>query len=446
REEFGKGNDFCQKITYKVSGKAPEELISEFRNSYYPRIAVTVDMIATGTDIKPLEALIFMRPVKSRVLYEQMLGRGTRVIQPNDLMLVSSDARRKDRFVIVDAVGVTENPKFDTQTLERKRTVPLDKLLQSVALNAYDADTLSSLANRLARLAGRLNEREQYDIAALSGGMDLREMSRQLLDALDPDRQAAAAQAQFGTSEPTRAQVEQAAAGLMAEAVQVLADTPALRRRILDAQRRDELIIDESTRDVVREAGFNVEATERARATVESFRQFIEQNKDEIDALQLLYSRPYAQRQLTRQDIQALAEVLSRPPYNWTTEALWRAYAQVEKDKVRGVNSQRLLTDLISLVRHAVQLEDELAPYPELVQRRYQQWLADQAAAGRAFTPEQRWWLDRIAQQIGVNLEVTPEDFDYGEFFERGGRLAAMRALGREWLNILEEINRTLSV
>ncbi len=145
REEFGKGNDFCQKITYRVSGVSPEDLINSFRNSYFPRIAVTVDMIATGTDIKPLEALLFMRPVRSRVLFEQMLGRGTRIINPEDLQAVTPDAREKTRFVIVDAVGVVEQEKVDTQTLERKRTVSFEKLLEQVAWGATDADTLSSL-------------------------------------------------------------------------------------------------------------------------------------------------------------------------------------------------------------------------------------------------------------------------------------------------------------
>lgn len=162
REEFGRGNEFCQKITYRVSGVKPEELIAQFRNSYNPRIAVTVDMIATGTDIKPLECLVFMRLVRSPGLFEQMLGRGTRVINPTDLQAVTPDAQRKERFVIVDVVGAVEHPKAETQTLERKRTVPFDKLLEAVALGARDEDTLSSLAGRLARLAKGLTEQDEY--------------------------------------------------------------------------------------------------------------------------------------------------------------------------------------------------------------------------------------------------------------------------------------------
>ena len=115
REEFGKGNDFCWKITYRTTGRKPEELLQEFRNSYYPRVIVTVDMIATGTDIKPLEIVMFMRAVKSRNFFEQMKGRGVRIIDATDLESVTPGAKAKTHFVIVDAVGVCEQELADTK-------------------------------------------------------------------------------------------------------------------------------------------------------------------------------------------------------------------------------------------------------------------------------------------------------------------------------------------
>ena len=416
REEFGKGNDFCQKITYKVSGKSPESLIAEFRNSYNPRIAVTVDMIATGTDVKPLEILLFMRSVKSRLLYEQMLGRGTRVISANDLSVVTQDAPSKERFVIVDAVGVTENPKFDTKTLERKRSVPFDKLLNSLALGSYDADTFSSLAARLAKLEKKVSPQDDYDVATLAGGQTVREIANTLLDAIDPDRVGAALAEAQGVAytddfaeaiDPASAEYAAAAQELMEKTAPLLADNPDLRAKLVELQQRNEQVIDEITVDVLREAGYDADATARARATVESFQAFIVEHQDEIDALQLLFSRPYGQRTLTYGDIEELAQVLQQPPHSWTTERLWQAYAQLERDKVRGSGAPRTLTDIISLVRHAVQLEDELVPYQDVVRQRYEAWLQDQEAAGRAFTPEQRWWLDRIAEQIGLNLSIA---------------------------------------
>lgn len=447
REEFGKGNDFCKKITYRVSGVNPETLISEFRNSYFPRIAVTVDMIATGTDIKPLAVLIFMRQVKSRVLFEQMLGRGTRVISPTDLQAVTSDAPLKDRFVIVDVVGMVEMAKVDTQTLERKRTVPFDKLLEQVALGAHDEDALTSLAGRLARLERTLTPQAAYLIRTHSGGKSLRELAQALLDAIDPDAVDVGAglaptQAQPQGGQPQGLPLRDQ---LIGQAV-APCDSAPLRNALKDAQRRNEQVIDAVSIDVVREAAYSDDATAKAKATVESFQQFIAQHKDEIGALQLIFNQPYGARQLTYAQIKELARQLELPPNVLTTEALWRAYAQLEKDRVRGVGAQRVLTDIISLVRHAVQMDDDLVPYPERVRQRYDDWLAAQSAAGRTFTAEQRWWLDKIAEHVGVNVTIAPEDLDAGEFFNRGGRFGAMRVLGKEWQTLVNELNAALAM
>jgi len=441
REEFGKGNEFCQKITYKVTGVKPEDLIASFRNSYHPRIAVSVDMISTGTDIKPLEVLLFMRPVRSRVLFEQMLGRGTRVIGETDLQAVTPDTRHKTHFVIVDAVGVVEHPKFDTQTMERKRTVSFDKLLEQVALGARDDDALTSLAGRLARLGRKATPQDESEIAA-SGGRSLRDLANLLLDAVDPDRHLALARERTGRADPTPEEI----AAAQSELVQTAAapfDEPRLRNLLIAIHGRAEQIIDTVSVDRVLEAKFS---DEQARSTVESFQAFIEQHRDDITALQIIYSQPYAKQRLTYRQVKELAQRVEQPPQAWTTEALWQAYAQLERDKVRGVGAPRVLTDLVSLVRHAVQLDDELVPYPDRVRQRYQDWLAAQEAAGRAFTEEQRWWLDQIAAQVGVNLGVTADDFGYGELFQRGGWYAARELFGEELPELLEELNETLAV
>lgn len=160
REEFGRGNDFCEKITYRTTGQTPENLINSFRNSYNPRIVVTVDMIATGTDIKPLEVVMFMRAVKSRNFFEQMKGRGVRVINDTDFQAVTPDAKKKTHFVIVDCVGVCEQRLSETYPLERRRSVPLEKLLNAIGYGNTDRDVLSSVASRLVRLDQRLGESE----------------------------------------------------------------------------------------------------------------------------------------------------------------------------------------------------------------------------------------------------------------------------------------------
>src|SRR5208283_4535783 len=187
REEFGRGNDFCQKITSKTTGKKPEDLLNEFRNSYNPRIAVTVDMIATGTDVKPLECLLFLRNIRSLAYFEQMKGRGCRVIDPDALQMVTPDAKTKTHFVIVDAVGVCEEEKAATKPLDRKPKVALDKIMALVGAGAADADLVSTLAARLARLDRQLEPGQQQAIAQAAGGKDIHVLSATLLSSIDPD-------------------------------------------------------------------------------------------------------------------------------------------------------------------------------------------------------------------------------------------------------------------
>jgi len=151
REEFDQGNDFCKKITYQ-STEDPKSVLAQFRNNYNPRIAVTVDMIATGTDVRPLECLLFMRDVRSRNYFEQMKGRGTRVIEADDLKKVTPSAKAKTHYVIVDAVGVTKSVKTASQPLITKPGVSLKDLATGVMMGVRDDDTVSSLAGRLARL------------------------------------------------------------------------------------------------------------------------------------------------------------------------------------------------------------------------------------------------------------------------------------------------------
>ncbi len=274
REEFGKGDEFCQKITYRSTGKKPEDLISDFRNSYFPRIAVTVDMIATGTDIKPLEVLLFMRAVKSRLLFEQMLGRGTRVVSQTELQNVTSDAKAKDRFVLIDAVGIVDSELADPQTLERKRTQSIKQLLESVAMGVTDADTLSSLAGRLSRLAKRLGTAEQAEVKERSGGTHF-----------NGDGELSAGRDLIQIKFRIRSSANQ----LMDAAVRPLASNPDLRGRLTEMQSRHEQAIDDVSVDTVIEAGFTDEAS---RLLVQSFEEFIAEHKDEITALQIIYSIP----------------------------------------------------------------------------------------------------------------------------------------------------------
>jgi type I restriction enzyme R subunit len=454
REEFGRGDAFCQKITYKAERK-PEDLINDLRNSYYPRVAVTVDMIATGTDVKPLEVLVFMRNVRSANYFQQMRGRGTRVLKETELKSVTPDAERKTHFVIVDAVGVVEHPKIDAGTLDRKRSVSFENLLQRLAIGYRVDEELESLAVRLSRLEGEMTETEVAAVKVLTGGKSPRDLAADLLASVDPDhiveharilRRAQDADPDADPdAEPTAEQLDAAMMQLMDRAAAPF-NIPELRHQLTRVKQRSEMVIDTVSIDVLREAGFSEEDTERARRMVTSFREYLEANRDEITALELLYGQPYRRRELTLAQIEQLQQQIEMPPNAWTTETLWRAYAQLEQDRVRGVRAERVLTDLVSLVRHALEMEDELVPYPELVAQRYKQWLEDQETNGRQFDEQERWWLDKIAEAIGVNLNVTARDFHYGELFDQGGWPAARRVLGDELPALLDDLNESLAV
>jgi type I restriction enzyme R subunit len=434
REEFGRGNDFCQKITYRTTGRSPADLIQDFRNSFNPRIAVTVDMIATGSDIRPIEIVVFMRAVQSRVHFEQMKGRGVRVIDQDELRAVTPDALAKTHFVIVDCVGLADTALADTQPLDRRRYVSFKTLLEHVAAGGTDAEMLSSLASRLARLDRQCGPDDRHLIAEKSGGVSLAAINHAIVEALDPDNQVAEARKALGLSEdakPTEAQVKSAAEALLGQAVHPLATRPALRILLDELKRKFEQIIDEVSQDTLLVAGHSEEAREKARALVASFEQWIAEHRDELDALQFFYAQPYGQR-LRYQDIKALAEAIKAPPRQWTPEVLWRAYELLDRDRVRGASGRRLLTDIVSLLRYALHRDPELVPYPERVRERFDRWLAQQATQGRTFTDQQRHWLEMMRDHIATSLEIEPDDFGLTPFVETGGLGKAHEVFGKD--------------
>jgi len=447
RQEFGRSDDFCQKITYLTTGRDPKDLIQDFRNSFNPRIAVTVDMIATGTDIKPVEIVMFMRTVKSRLLFEQMKGRGVRVIDPTELQAVTPDAAAKTHFIIVDCVGATEAVLSDTQPMERAKTVPFKALLEHIALGGTDPDYYSSLANRLARLNLECGPKENQRIEAASGGMPLAEITKAIVAALDADLQEAEARQQFtlpADAQPTEQQLKKATAAILTRAAEPLATKPALRQVLLELKRLGEQTIDQISKDSLLEAGQSSEAKEKAQTLVQSFEKFIADNKDEITALQFFYSRPYRER-LKYDDIRKLAEAIQMPPRSWTAERLWNAYAMLERDKVRGASAARQLTDIVSLVRFALQQEDELVPYPDKVKARFSNWIAQQQNRERKFTPEQMRWLEMIRDHVATSVEITLDAFDYNPFSQQGGLGKAMQLFGKELRPLLDELNEALA-
>jgi len=438
REELGKGNDVIAKITYRPSGGIkPEQLLQDFRTSYYPRIAVTVDMIATGTDVKPIEMVVFMRMVRSRSFFEQMKGRGVRTIPDSDLQVVTPDAVHKDRFVLVDAVGVTETKLIETTPLERKRGVSLEKLLHQVALGQVSEDLVSTLASRLARIDSRIGPADREKLETLAG-RSLKSIEHGLIEAIDPDSQLAAAQTASGSAEPTEVEIAEAVAALFAQAVQPLAANPAFREHLINVQRTFDQVIDEISIDELTRAEFAVDARARAAETIKSFRAYLDEHKDEITALQVLYSRPYAKR-LTYRDVKELAEAIARPPHRWTPERLWEAYETLDASKVRG-SAGTVLTNIVSLVRFTLGDENELSPFPAHVEERFEAWLLQQENAGRTFTGEQLDWLRLIRDHLAASLSIEARELLDPPFSQRGGLGRARELFGQDLDGLLAEL------
>ena len=439
REVFGKGNDFAAKITYNA--RDPRRLLQDFRNSPTLRIAVTVDMIATGTDVKPLECVFFMRDVRSATYFEQMKGRGARTMPDADFQSVTPDAPQKTRFVIVDAVGVTEHPYVDAAPLDRDKTVTLKQLLAKVAALIIDEEGVSTLASRLARLDQQLNTVEKNELTSLAG-MPLAAVVKGMVDVLDPDRQAAVRIA----AEVRGEDPDEALRTLVLGAVEPLAASPELRSRILEIRAAHDLIIDENTPDTLLDA-YGVPDEDKARSIVESWTAYLTEHKDEITALHLLYTQD-GRAKVTYAELRELAERIKRPPYFWTPDVLWNAYAAIEIDldhpKVHKAD-RHTVTDLVSLIRYAFGQEPELVPYAKTVQERYEAWLLQQDNAGVHFTERQRWWLDRIADLIAQSAGITADDLDNTPFTERGGIDGATSDLGDATGEILEKLSEELT-
>lgn len=443
REEFGKGIDFCKKITYKTTGEDPESLIASFRNSYNPRIAVTVDMISTGTDIKPLECIIFMRDVRSRILFEQMKGRGARTISLTDLNAVTPDARHKTHFIIVDAVGVCESDKTESRPLERKRSIMFDKLLLGIALGDRDEDSITSLAYRLAKLDRELNEEDREEVRRIADGKSIKDMVNALLDSIDPDKKIEKAREIFKVDEPSEEQIKEAGRRLIDDACKPF-DDAKLRNLLIELRQRSEQIIDNISKDRVSYAGYDENAKDYDRLIINNFKKFIEEHKDELIAWQIIYNKPYARRKVTYEEIKRLADSINKPPYNLTPEQIWNAYERLEKDKVRSSNPHRLLTDIISLIRFAVGEYEILEPFEETVNRRFEEWLVKQERLGRRFTVEQKEWLVMIKEHIATSLSMSISDFEYTPFHGKGGIFKAYNVFGEELNALLEELNEVL--
>ena len=443
REEFGQGNDFCKKITYQAT-EDPKSVLAEFRNNYNPRIAVTVDMIATGTDVKPLECLLFMRDVKSRNYFEQMKGRGTRVLDADSLKKVTPSAKTaKTHYVIVDAVGVTKSCKTASEPIITKPHVPLKDLATGVMMGVRDEGTVSSLAGRLARLDKALDDKDQSRIAETAGGVHLHEIVRRLFDAIDPDRIEEEAVRAAGGAAPTDTQREQVRDKLVGHAANVF--TGPLINLIDGIRREKEQTIDHDNLDTVISQGWSGDAKENAEAMAKEFADYLEEHRDEIEALTIFYSQPARRSHVTYAMIKAVLNTLKTDRPKLSPLRVWRAYALL--DEYKGGDPANELTALVALIRRVCGIDPKLAPYADTVRRNFQNWILKRhSGAGEKFTGEQLEWLHMIRDHITTSIHIEREDIDMSPFDAKGGLGKMYQLFGTGMNRVIDELNEALAV
>jgi type I restriction enzyme R subunit len=447
REEFDERSDFCKKITYQ-SQDDPKTILSRFRNAYYPRIAVTVDMIATGTDVRPLEVLLFMRDVKSRSYYEQMKGRGTRTCSLEELRATGTPSARyaKDHFVIIDAVGVEQSQKTDSRPLEKAPGVSLKEVLQRIAVGDRSEEMLSTLANRLLRLDRQINHYEKQTFEEKAQGKSIPEVVRQLLYAHDPDTLesiAGAIRSEHAGAAPEKiaALIQQQQQAILEQAVAVF-HNPELRNFIVDVRRKYDQIIDTVNMDTVTKSGWVKDQQAEAEQLVRDFTAWIEEHQNEITALQIFYSQPYRRRELTFKMIKDLSEQIIRNKPLLAPLKVWKAYEQLES--VAGKPKDELIA-LVALLRRVTGLDAALTPFDKTVDKNFKDWVFKRQQGNAAkFTQEQMAWLHLMKDHIAASVHLEADDLDYTPFDALGGRGKMWQLFGTEMENIIEELNEAL--
>ena len=450
REEFGEGNDFCKKITYKAVDEDPESILQQFRTGYNPRIAVTVDMIATGTDVKPIEVLIFMRDVRSRNYFQQMIGRGTRSFSKDELIKVTPSAKlNKERFYIIDAAGVFKSVKVDYPVVDKKPTVPLKDLMKMAILQP-DEDVLSALASRLTKIDKQITEADRNKFTEITGGKSITEVAKQLADVYDPDVIDKNVREKFklpDDAEPTEEQIQSAIQPFIQSAIQPF-DNPMLRDFVETVRQKIYQVIDETNPDRIIHSGFDKHAKENADEIINNFRKFIDENKDEITALKIIYNSRRSGSSmmfLHYKMLTDLRDAMANPPYLLTIDQIWNAYQRIEPKRTKTRTTVGMLTDIISLLRFELKIDNTLEPYSEIVNRRFKQWVFKRNAGPVQFTEEQMEWLRMIKDYIITSVKMEKEAFDYTPFIDKGGLGKFWKLFGEGTDKMIEELNNELA-
>lgn len=433
RDIFGKGNDFCKKITAKAS--RPDELLSEFRNTPELRAAVTVDMIATGTDVRPIECVFFLRDVRSWAYFEQMRGRGARVINSTELRAVTPDIQQKTRFVVVDAIGVSESHKRETPAVERDEVSrhSLRRLLGKTASGEITEDEAEELGFRLSRLSRTLDEDTRSEISRMVGE-PLDAIVSEIMRTVDVDN------LDMIRREGGHRGVHRA----VQAAVRPLASSKELRDLLIFTRADQSIVYDEVSTDNL----LTADLIDTDTSILTRWRAYVRDHQAEISALlRSLNGRTCGGTTPASayQELKDFASRIARPPHQWTVAGLWRAYERAGKASLTP-GTELQVPDLVPLIRYELGQDARITSYRVVVQERYLAWLSGQAGAGYDTSADQQWWLDRITDGISASVRFDVADLDRVPFTARGGTDGFLRAFGDDRaVAILDQLDQELT-
>ncbi len=400
RDVFGKGDAFVEKITGRVD--RPLQKIREFRNRPTPSIAITVDLLTTGVDIPDLEFIVFLRPVRSRILFEQMLGRGTRK---------GEKYPHKDHFTVFDCFDGTLLKYFKdstgmTKELPAPPTRTVEEIVGDIWANKDRDYNVGCLVKRLQRID-----------KAMSGE------ARDLFAKFVPDGDLAA----FARKLPTTLRED------FVGAMQVLKDSgfqellvsyPKPEKTFVRAYEQTDTV---SSMMMLRDVAGN---EYKPGDYLQVFSKFVAENPDHIDAVRILLDRP---RAWSPTALTELREKLARSRYRFSVENLQRAHE---------VTYKKALVDVISMVKHAAKEDAPLYTASERVERAF-----EKVTAGQTFTPDQTKWLDKIREHLRANLSIDQDDFEIVPIFaDAGGWGVARKVFGDTKLQaLLHQFNEAVA-
>lgn len=443
REEFGKWNDFCQKITYKTTWKKPEDLIQDFRNDYNPRIAVTVDMIATWTDIKPLEIVFFMRSVKSQLLFEQMKWRWVRVIDDNDFNSVTPDAKSKTHFVIIDAVWVIERDITDTKPLDKKPSVAFDKILKFVSMWSTDPEVLSTLVSRISRISTSFSDEQHQELEKI-WWITLKQLNKNIIEAIDEDNiinKTLEITWKKNKEELEEKEIKETRIKLAKEALKPIYN-PKFRNRLIEIKTENEQIIDNVSQDAILFSWFSEDAKLKAKWVIESFKHFIEENKEDLELIKTYYSKNYKSK-INFENVKKFAKKIESISILKNPENIWRAYITLTPERVIESDSY-WNTDYISLICYTAEKTDMLEPYKIIVSEKYDKWLDEERNKWIDFNNNQLEWMETMKDEIANSINISIQDFEYGRLAQKWGIWKAHEVFWDNLNNIVERMNEVL--